>query len=74
MTVWIQVLDTLQCRACMYLLGAFSFLSDDQAGEWDGMVAELVNKKADIALGSLRFSYKKHDFCNSKKYEKNMPL
>ena len=40
---------------CMYLLGAFSFLSDDQAGEWDGMVAELVNKKADIALGSLRF-------------------
>ena len=39
----------------MYLLGAFSFLSDDQAGEWDGMVAELVNKKADIALGSLRF-------------------
>ena len=34
---------------------AFSFLSADQAGEWDGMVAELVNKKADIALGSLRF-------------------
>ena len=51
----------------MYLLrcGAFSFLSDDQAGEWDGMVAELVNKKADIALGSLRVL--KND---SKKYEK----
>ena len=33
---------------------AYSFLFDYQAGEWDGMVAELVNKKADIALGSLR--------------------
>ena len=60
----------------MYLLGAFSFLSDYQAGEWDGMVAELVNKKADIALGSLRFfyfSYEIHGFCNSKNM-KNVPL
>jgi len=29
------------------------FGSMSEAGEWDGMVAELVNKKADIALGSL---------------------
>ena len=42
-------------RFYFYLLNALSILSDDQAGEWDGMVAELVNKKADIALGSLRF-------------------
>ena len=32
-----------------------------KAGDWDGMVAELVNKKADIALGSLRFDEEKEN-------------
>ena len=30
-------------------------LPDDQDGSWDGMIEQLKNKKADIALGSLRY-------------------